>query len=443
MKVLVKGVTLLLCLITQAVVAQVQKKEFKESFNVSSDVTVAVNTMNADVVFDTWNQNKVEVIATIEIEGLSKEEAQEYFNNWDFEALGNSTKVTITAGGGNTPLIFKGEPDKFDFHFDFDFPEVVAMEMDSLLILPPPPPAIMELANVDFDYEAFEKDGDAYLKKWQKQWAKEYKKSNIEKEMKEWGEKMAKKQEVWAEKNKALMEKQELLIIKQQAEKAAQKTQEFFLNSGENEIIIIKDGKTVQLKIKKKIEIKLPKDAKLKINVRHGEVKLADNANINATLFYAGLHANTVQGNHTVIESSYAPVSIEQWNQGKLILNFSKDVSINAVNNIDLVSNSSDVTINKLTNKAFINANFGTLTMSNISQNFTFLDLRMDNMEGTIKMPNVAYKLKLALENTDVKSPVTWKFVKENKGYKEGYNKTNKVTSQLAVSGIFSNLIFL
>ena len=42
------------------------QKKYVESFNVSDNVEISVNTSFTNVVFETWNKNKVEVEAFIE-----------------------------------------------------------------------------------------------------------------------------------------------------------------------------------------------------------------------------------------------------------------------------------------------------------------------------------------------------------------------------------------
>ena len=74
---------------------------YKESFNASKDMTVSVNTSYANVIFETWNKDKVEVEAFVDGEGLSKEEKAEIFKNWKLDVLGNSKKVVITSNASH------------------------------------------------------------------------------------------------------------------------------------------------------------------------------------------------------------------------------------------------------------------------------------------------------------------------------------------------------
>src|SRR5690606_32668590 len=72
-----------------------------ESFNVADDVEVTVNTSYTNIIFETWNKNKVEVEAYIEGEKLSEKERQEAMKNWDLDINGNSKKVNISSNARN------------------------------------------------------------------------------------------------------------------------------------------------------------------------------------------------------------------------------------------------------------------------------------------------------------------------------------------------------
>ena len=97
-----------------------QSKTYKESFEVSNDAEVVVNTSYADVAFETWNRNTVEVEAVVTLEGASEEEAQAYFENQGIEIMGNSSRVEVrTRRDRNWAYGFDGQR----MEFDFDFPK--------------------------------------------------------------------------------------------------------------------------------------------------------------------------------------------------------------------------------------------------------------------------------------------------------------------------------
>ena len=93
-----KVAAVVLLFMSSLVVAQ---DHYKEKFTVGSDAIVSIDVSYADVVFETWDKNFVEVEAYIEGKDLSEKEKKEIFENWNFDVLGNSKKVVITANNGN------------------------------------------------------------------------------------------------------------------------------------------------------------------------------------------------------------------------------------------------------------------------------------------------------------------------------------------------------
>ncbi len=449
---------ILFCLGVIGVQAQTQTKEWKESFNVNNDVTVHVETVNTDLVFETWNQNKVEVVATMEIEGLSKEEAQEYFNQWDFEAMGNSSKVEITSGG--SVFTYRNPNVGYAYTIDVQVPEIPSVNVAIPPVPPVPSTVLNQLGNVEFDYEAFQKDGEKYMKEFKKKWEKNFDSGKIQAELEKWKEELEKSRKEFEKireemlknaleaENEARMSAYEATRAKLMSAQNARQSSSYTAFStatnekGVSEITIQKGGKTIHLKIKKSIQIKMPKNSGLQLNVRHGEVKLASQTNnINANLSYASLLANEVDGD-TWIRTSYAPVKVTQWNQGKLIVNFSGEVDLETVKQIDLEANSSDILIHKILESAAINARFGELHISGIDKGFATLNLRLNNMDSYIATPDTAYRIRLNLNNISLNLPKDWTITKGGDVI-EGYRLQADATKSMSVSGMYNNVQFL
>ena len=93
-------VTVLLLLITNCIWAQKVEKKFNEKFYTNKDVVIDINASNTEIDVTTWDKNEVTVEAVIEVEGLENEEAQKYLDNWNFEVLGNKSKIEIRANKG-------------------------------------------------------------------------------------------------------------------------------------------------------------------------------------------------------------------------------------------------------------------------------------------------------------------------------------------------------
>ncbi|QLE00444.1 hypothetical protein HX109_02290 [Galbibacter sp. BG1] len=427
--------------------AQKETKTYNESFNVNSDVVLDINTSYADVEFDTWNKNKVEVEAVIEVEGLSKEEAAEYFKNWGFKAQGNSGKVTITTSktskwSHGNDFVFVSEMDDMVFAMpdSIQMPPMPPMpplpEMDSIMVVPPVPPMPplpMDFDSFTFDYEAYKKDGDAYLKEWKKKFNDSFD-DEVKANLEEWKKEVKEHQEEWQVHRKEMMkdreqmqkerEKQRVEIIQIQREAqqaareahvAARKAQAKVIRWNVNangqapNVFYYKSGTADKnLKVKKTIKIKMPKGAKLKMNIRHGEVTLAENySNINATLSYTRLHAPRVCGESSVIEASYSPVMVENWDKGELKANYVESVQLEQVKSIKLTSKSSNVIIENLIGDALINGSFGDLTIGAIANDFTNLNIVLDNSDAILSLPKTAFTFYSNASNSSVKYPKT------------------------------------
>src|SRR5680860_1244202 len=141
-----KSLVLFLCLISIGAYGQKQSKTYSEKFNVAADAVLDIDTSHADIEFETWNKDQIAIEATVELEGATPEEAQEYFEHQGIEIMGNSKKVSVTTGSGNSwvsPSVGNMEnlhieipelPDFESFEMDFDMAE--------LADLPAPPPPV-------------------------------------------------------------------------------------------------------------------------------------------------------------------------------------------------------------------------------------------------------------------------------------------------------------
>jgi len=176
-----KPAVLLLLLFGAAAFSQ---QKYVESFNVADDVEVSVNTSFTNVVFETWNKNKVEVEAFIEGKNLSEKEKQELMKNWNLDITGNSKEVHITSNDEVSAFAIDNMPE-----MDFIGPlmENMVVPMIHNIPVPPLPPDLMEnIGNIRFDYDAFEKDKEGYMQKFEEQMDRNF------------GKDFEEKMEVWA-----------------------------------------------------------------------------------------------------------------------------------------------------------------------------------------------------------------------------------------------------
>ncbi|QHI35269.1 hypothetical protein IMCC3317_06150 [Kordia antarctica] len=470
-----KSCVLIALLIITFGYSQSKKRTKKEVFTVNKDVTLEINTSHADVEFDTWNKNKIEITATIEIEDATEEEIEAYFKKWNFEAIGNSEKVTVTSKGSSS---FFGESRQFTLSDPIIIEQLqrpLIFEMPEIPEIPELPNLVMEsMEGVKFDYEAYQKDGEAYMKKWQKQWKDGFDEKKFKEGMEKWKVEFEKLQEerdklrksVNEKQQKGLVEiqgkvvakgrafnKQELLKQKEELLNRFELIQESNLqnnrvinlnrNGNESDVFFISSGNK-HYKVKKTIKIKMPKKTKLKLNVRHGEVTLAATSeNVNAKLSHAALYANVINGANTTIESSYAPIHVTRWNNGTLKVNFVNTVDLQFVNAINLMSNSSKVSLGTLGEKGIISGTFGKLLIHNVSDNFKTLDIILENTDARIQLPDAAFKLYYIGSKSSISYPDSVIGTENKTQFNtivRGYQKVNTSGSEININAKFSEV---
>ena len=467
------------------VYGQKESKTFNEVFNVNPETVLDINTSNTDIEFETWDKNQVAIEAIIEIEGATPEEAAEYFKTGGLEILGNSKKIEISTGVENTWIFnhsvgglqdlnieipnfhfeIPEHPELPEFHFE-DF-HMEDFHIDLADMPMPPVPA------VEFDYKAYKKDGEKYLKKWQKKFEKGFD-SKYQKKMEEWSAKMEVKREVMEKRRQEMEAKREVMMEKRM--EAQEKRMEVREEAQEKRAVELEkrmeerevrreallerrhnserdtnifyysnEGENKKYKIKKTLKIKMPKGTKIKMNVRHGEVKLADNVkNLNAKLSYSVLVANTIDGNETSIYTSYSPVSVQKWNYGLLQADYSENVELSEVLNLRLSTTSSDVTINKLLERAVIHNKMGPLTINSISKNFKEIDVSLQNAEFTSEIPATAFMIEVDGTHSTLLVPASLSLERtknSNTTFHKGYHLNNKSDKAFLINSKYSEVV--
>lgn len=524
-----KIAAIILLLATTIVVAQ---DRYKESFKVGEDALVSVNVSYADVVFETWNKNTVEVEAYVEGEGLSAKDKQEIFDNWKFDVLGNSKKVVITSHSGNhwegleslhhleglealeTPLnleALKSLEVLGDIDWNLVVPDVPNYEKFPNWPFSDKRPSIKsgdghnnfnfgDHSSINFDTEDYEKDKQRYVDKLNKKYKTKVKVKEVDawledvdewaegfedvmeewgenfgkefelkfgpefelkmeawgeafgKDMEAWGAKFGEKMEEWGEEFGKDIEKWGEEFGKDM-EKWAEQFEDFEDNYSKevhtdehgNKAIIVKGSKNSKThsKAKKKIIIRIPKGTKTDINVRHGEVKMADVYNINATLNYASFAANSIDGGKSLINASYAPVSVNHWNDGKLKVNYVEDCKINTIGNINLQANSSNVNINLVSKNAYLSGSFGNLAIYKVSNDFDTVDIELENTDAKIKIPDTAFSFYFNGKKSPFSAPNSLQIDKNMDGGRvvlNGYYKEKNPAKTVKINASYSNV---
>ncbi|RMA57941.1 DUF4097 family beta strand repeat-containing protein [Ulvibacter antarcticus] len=271
----------------------------------------------------------------------------------------------------------------------------------------------------------------------------------FEKKMEAWGKEFELKMEDWGEDFGKEMEKWGESLGKdiEQWAKQFDDSDEGLFDDNNKKIIIMDGNKKANSKhsnAKKKIIIKMPKGTKTDINVRHGEVKMADVYNINATLKYAPFTANSIDGGNTLINASYAPVAVNNWVNGVLQINYVDDCKINEVQKINLKANSSDVVINTIYKNAFLSGSFGNLYVNKLANNFEAIDVILENTDASVKIPETPFSFYFNGKKSTVKYPKSMELNatknKENVLVK-GFHKNKNPESMFTINATYSNVI--
>ena len=427
---LFKSMTIFLCLITTGVYSQKQTKTFYETFTTNAETVLDINTTHSDIEFETWNKKEVSIEAIVEFEDATDEEIKNYLKRNVFEILGNSKKVSIKTGVENS-WITQHVIDTLSSHNigihvlpQIDSLHFMLSDIDSL-------PPIPNFKVFKFDHEAYDKEGDKYMKEWQKRFSKGFD-EDYKKRLEVWTKKI---EEGTAKRSRALSkyEKRRAKLVKEREKLREERKKTYEVrrnhlierrntirNSRENKKIIINtneddepsvfffslDRKIKNYKVKKTIKIKMPKGMKIQMNVRHGEVKLAAaTKNLNAIISHSSLWAGAIDGDKTEIKASYSPVNIEKWNFGQLQVNYSDAVDLKEVGNLRLTSTSSAVTINRLLHNVYAKSNFGPLNIKSVANSFSDIDISVQNGEVVCKLPDTPFAIYINETDSEFKYP--------------------------------------
>uniref|UniRef100_UPI0030DA2C1F hypothetical protein n=1 Tax=Zunongwangia profunda TaxID=398743 RepID=UPI0030DA2C1F len=384
----------------------------QRSYDVNKDVVIEIDAKNTNIIIESWDKNTVTIEAFIN-DGVPKNKATKMMDTWKLSTSGSKNKVQVSS--------------KSDMNVNWDvdingpelnnalaqLPEIMGPIMDNLVTPllqnisehPLPPDLFENMGDLNFDYEAYRKEGDAYLERYEKQvdkkfgkdferkmekWAANFEKNaevnseEFEKSMEEWGNSFGASMEKWGESFGEKMEAWGKNFEKKMAvkEKTGQNVPNIVMLNRNS------DGSQAQ----KTIKINAPRNAKIKLNVRYGKIALDHADNLIAELAHANFKANKITGKDTHVKVSYTPVSIENWDYGVLNASYLPSCAINTARSIKLISNSSDVSINRLSETGILSGTFGNLAIKNVGDSFKNLDISLENSDLKLKLPQSAFK---------------------------------------------------
>jgi hypothetical protein len=461
------------------------QEKFVESFDAGDNMVVSVNTDYTNVIFETWNRDRVEVEAFIEGEDLTKAQKETIFEAWDLNVLGNSRSVVISSNAtGNANLTNSLSSLETLGGLDFLGPLLENTLMPILSATPELTETVLRgVSNVDFDYDEFKKDEEGYMKRFEKrmeknfgkdferdmeQWGKrleaEYEDRfgpEWEAEMEAWGDKFGERMEAWGEQfgndmetwgenfgedfGKKMEEMGRLIERNVAGENGPNYSRTITVDEHGNTRTLIKTDAVKRWPTSKKtIIIRMPKNTKTEIKVRHGEIKMADAFNVKATLNHTPFTAERIDGGETLINASYAPVVVKDWKFGTLYVKFVDVCTINSVESIQLNANSSDVRVGSISKEAFLTGSFGALIIGSISEDFKRLEIVLKNTDATIKLPKSSFSFLFNGKKSTLKYP---KYLELNPSKQDervlvtGFNIAENSSRNFLINADYSNLV--
>ncbi len=441
--------------------AQHKENKLNQKFAVGDDVVININTSHTSIVFETWNKNTVGIEAYIEGDYINTENRERILHNWQVEATGTHNEVTIKAITGN---FWRGEvatTSKNKNAIDANMTQyriLAPMIADMLSPLMkniennPMPSALAEnLASMNFDTQKYRENEEKYIQQWGDQ-IKEKFGDNSNNIMKQWTKKLsrnAKQLDIGTESYWGGED-----FVRQMQTWASQfsgdiENIQIVQTNGTNMMVysyssnINKPKSTAQ--INRIIKVHIPKASRLRLNIRHGDVELPEKINnVVASLSHTTLQANEINGKKTYIRSSYSPLHIKQWNDGQLVINYVKNCRIKNANNLTLNADSSNIFIQELQGSGAIGGSFGNITIANLSETFTILDLAIENSDFKLKLPNTAYNLTYNGAQSRISIPKTLETqVRRNFGnvFVNGFNKTRNTNKVITVNAKYSDIV--
>jgi hypothetical protein len=289
-------ILILLFSITLSIQAQQFTKPLQE-FKVGSNTEISIEASYAEIEIIEWNKNKVEVEGIMTIQGLPEDEAQDIFDSWDISAQANADKISIRSSSSNFGNeYFFINSDKYIGNVIVDVPEIserVIDIIDSIHFVLPEfenfPDIEFEMNenfifsgdSIAFDYEEFQKNSE-YLIEWQEENKEQMK--VIKRELKENQVEMARQQKEMQREIKEMQKEvmQEARLHAREAQMEAREVQRHVREENvrvrsesdrerEHEVKRIIENRQ-KVKIKRTLIIKVPRNAKLEMDVDYCKI---------------------------------------------------------------------------------------------------------------------------------------------------------------------------
>ncbi|MEQ6122854.1 hypothetical protein AAON49_01470 [Pseudotenacibaculum sp. MALMAid0570] len=499
-------ITTFLLVASVTLFAQKQSKKYTETFNVNKNAKVEIEASNAEVEVTTWNKNQVYVEAIIEIDGLTKEEADKYLKNYKFEALGNKAKVKISARGNNSFRFNDNDfvvfnPENFAIpdivlpaiedivipslenitipEMNFEFPD---MDWDNIFI---------DLDDIEFDFDKYYKDGKNYFFRWKdsvrdikikskKDWekfkkSKEYKelKADMKKKREKAKKEMAKVKEEYNSMDFQKLIKESLEVAKEAMEKVdmdkvvkesldearkalkeidreeikrdIEKAKKEFKKNFKSSYIFDTDSDELIINDKK---VKIRK--KIIVKVPKGVILDLNTRHCELKLPKMSASGKVSYGTFKAqgleggdLNIYYSPVNITTVNNTNLSLKNVTDANLVSVTNSSLTSDSSDLKIDQVFSGTNLESSFGDILIKKLNASIKDFKLVLNQSEARVNIGKLNNKLNiLSAESINTNKKLSSLKVGDSYTLKGKFSLETN-GGELKISGKYSELTFI
>ncbi len=259
---------------------------------------------------------------------------------------------------------------------------------------------------------------------------------NIDKAMQGWSDDFAKKLEQMAEQQGGNLQK---TVTRDANGNVSTQMTYSFSSNGTNASTSKPRGT-----YKRKIVIRMPKEAKLDLNVRHGNIKIAEAKNARVNLSHGDFMAETILGDKTLINVAYSPVDVASWDYGTLQATYLKDCVIDKAKSINVNSRASSIVINELEDAAVISGSFSELSIPKLGKNFKTLNINVENSDVVLNLPDSPFHFNFNGVRSRLNYPTRIE-AKVMEGYNSnmvnGFYKSRNTDSIIAISSKFSDIV--
>ncbi|MBB4119687.1 hypothetical protein GGR32_001993 [Mesonia hippocampi] len=464
--------------------AQNNVTTIKKSYTLKQNPVLNLNADRVNLVIETWNKDRIDIVGELTAEELSEDALTHIAEDLKILSEQEGNKVNLTINGSAFPMNI-GEPSGVETAMFTDLPndfiaplleDFINPMVEHLVESPPLPHNFnTHLNSIEFDEEAYKRDGEKYMKEYEKQLDKNLNKS-FEEQIKVWSNLFESNAEQWSKNVEVQIEKN----IEANAEsfgKAMEAWGENFASNmeawasqfeanvqgGEYSKTVTtgpNGSKSVRIVYKKSdngtqkpvlaenlthtIYIKMPKEGQLNLTIRHGKVDIKQPIhNMDATVSYAAFYAKEISGKETNIDIAHSPVQIDLWNSGNLNLRYTQNTKINTVKAINLHAKTSNVYIKTLEGNGSLDGSFGALHIDKLSEKFETLAINLKNSELSLKLPDTAFHFNYNGTSSGVVYPKTMqaKVLNNNRNtLVNGFNKTRNTNSSISINADYSDI---